>query len=80
MKYLISLLLLFSFSAFAQSDYYTQRALELKQQHAMEDAIRADKINRYNMKQLRPAPRNETSDERWERRSRDMDDYYHALQ
>lgn len=79
MKHILVLLLLFSFSAFAD-DYYHQRNLELKQRHAMEDAIRADKINRYNMEQLRSAPRGETSDERWERTSREMDDYYHSLQ
>jgi len=70
MKHLLALLLLFSFSAFA-GDYYQQRALELQQQQAMEQAIRNE---------LRPDPVGETSDERWERNSREMDDYYHALQ
>jgi len=79
MKLLPVLFLLFSFSAFA-GDYYSQRALELKQQYAIDNAIRADKTRRYNMEQLRSAPRNETSDERWERNSREMDDYYHAIQ
>jgi len=78
MKYLLLLLLFFSFSAFA-GDYYQQRNLELKQRHAMEAAIRADKTARYNLEQSRPDPAGETSDERWERLEGERDDYYHSL-
>ncbi len=79
MKYLLTLVLLFSFSAFAGEWNSGIGSISPQQKYAIDQAIRNDKAARYNLEQSRPDPRNETSDQRWERLEGERDDYYHSL-
>jgi len=78
MKLLPILFLLFA-SLASGSDYWSQRNLQIQQEHATREMIRDSKARSYNLKQLRAIPTGETYEEASRRRDDAWDEYFESL-